>query len=105
MGMTYIILTTAKKAIENGDLDALRRLGIAPKYADMVRTMSMDDIEYVDRKEPDLFRVIIDGDFLTAALEQLGQGATPDQLEAFVRQWQIEHQFDNVVPIRPVKDH
>lgn len=105
MGMTYIILTTVKKAIDNGDLDALRRLGVPPRYADMIRTMSMDDIEYIDRKEPDLFRVIIDGDFLTATLEQLDQGATPDQLEAFVRQWEIAHQFDNVVPIRPPKDH
>lgn len=105
MGMTYIILTTAKKAIENGDLDALRRLGVPPRYADMIRSMSMDDIEYIDRKEPDLFRVKVDNDLLVAMLEQMGKGATPDQLEAFARQWEIAHQFDNVIPLRPPKDH
>lgn len=105
MGMTYIILTAAKKAIENDDLDALRRLGIQPRYADMIRSMSMDDIEYIDRREPDLFRVRIDNDLLVAVLEQMDKGATPDQLEAFARQWEIDHQFDNVIPLRPPKDH
>jgi hypothetical protein len=71
----------------------------------MIRAMSMDDIEYIDRREPDLFRVRVDNDLLVAMLDQMDKGATPDQLEAFSRQWEIDHQFDNVIPLRPPKDH
>ncbi len=105
MGMTCIILTTAKRAIENGDLDALRGMGIPIAYADVIRSMTEEDIDYIDQKEPNLFGVKIDMDLMTAMLERIRAGATPEELENFARQWEIEHQFDNVIPIRPPKDH
>ncbi len=98
-GMTWTFLTYIRDALRDGQEDKLLSEGIPPELLDKVKSMSLDEIEEMDREHPSLFPAVVNGGLLRILMDALEQGASESELREITEKWRADHPDGiNVVP-------
>lgn len=103
-GMTWTLLTYIRDSIRDERIDRLLKEGIPQELIDMVRSMSLDDIEDLDCRHPNLFPAVIEGGLLRVLVEAFHNGASEQGLRDVAEKWRMEHPYgSNVLSFPPPK--
>lgn len=102
-GMTWTLLTYIRDSIRDERVDRLLKEGIPQELIDMVAKMSLDEIEELDLKHPNLFPAVVEGALLQELITAVTGGATDQELRHIAESWRKTHPYGANVFVFPTK--